>query len=157
MPVQAFCISATLFGLYCSMICFARFSPGVLSFFFAISFIPLFPFFHCSTISAKSKKCASFFLTYTLYFTILRRSKFIPIVPLFFHTTQCFPKLHCYPKPLKFTSFQSKPFSRLICSRFVNATVIENCFLTSYIAINTGYEYFIKPDFFAIWKNGTEH
>ena len=36
---EASCISATLFGLYCSMICFARFSPGVLSFFFAISFI----------------------------------------------------------------------------------------------------------------------
>ena len=44
-------ISATLFGLYCSIICFARFSPGVLSFFLAISFIPFCPFFHCSTLS----------------------------------------------------------------------------------------------------------
>ncbi len=28
------------------------------------------PFFHCSTLIRKYKKCASFFLTYTLYFTV---------------------------------------------------------------------------------------
>ena len=29
----------------------------------------LFPFFHCSTLFPKCIKCASYFLTYTLYFT----------------------------------------------------------------------------------------
>ena len=61
-------ISATLFGLYCSIICFARFSPGVLSLFFAISLIP---FFHCSTLFPNCKKCASYFSNlHTLFYNL---------------------------------------------------------------------------------------
>ena len=63
-------ISATLFGLYCSIICFARFSPRVLSLFLPFRSF-LFPFFHCSTLFPNCKKCASYFSNlHTLFYKL---------------------------------------------------------------------------------------
>lgn len=70
MSFNASCVSDTLLGLYCSMISFARFSPGCFLFSLPFRSFLFSPFFYCSTLSHNCKSVQVIFLTYTLYFTI---------------------------------------------------------------------------------------
>ena len=54
------------------MICFARFSPGVLSFFFAISFIPFFLSFIVAHFPEIEKVCKLLFNLHTLFYKIIQ-------------------------------------------------------------------------------------